>query len=106
MRSSWAKRTAFLRHSRFGVIGVPEEYTPGSVIDLVTMVSIKRGIWKILEIYISFKKWWNWYQNFKGERSIMQSSAYLEFAKNPIYDVLRDKTWFKEIVAQEKEKLI
>ena len=52
----------------------------------------------------SFLDWWDWYIKFKGEKFIAQSSAYLEFTQNPIYDLLSDKDWFKEIVQQEKEK--
>lgn len=54
----------------------------------------------------SFLKWWGWYRDFKGERSLAQSSSYLEFVKNPIYDLLKFKPWFNEIVQQEKEKYL
>ena len=52
----------------------------------------------------SFFEWWEWFQNFKGERSLSQSSTYLEFANNPIYNLLREKDWFKALVQLEKEK--
>jgi len=67
-------------------------------------VIINSLIGEVDSLEISFLKWWEWYEKFKGERSIAQSSAYLEFAKNPIYQLLREKEWFKELVQKEKEK--
>lgn len=52
----------------------------------------------------SFKQWWTWYQNFKGPRSFDQSSHYLELAQNPLYNLLRDKSWFQEILQTERKK--
>ncbi|MFK7980968.1 MAG: helix-turn-helix domain-containing protein [Saprospiraceae bacterium] len=67
-------------------------------------VIINGLIGEVDSLEISFLKWWEWYQNFKGERSLSQSSAYSEFIKNPIYKPLREKEWFKELVQEEKEK--
>lgn len=67
-------------------------------------VIINGLIGEVDSLETSFLKWWEWFQNFKGERSIAQSSAYLEFAKNPIYKLLREKDWFKALMQKEKEK--
>ena len=52
----------------------------------------------------SFLEWWDWFQNFKGERSLAQSSSYLEFRDNPIYRPLKDKSWFKALMKTEQKK--
>ena len=52
----------------------------------------------------SFLEWWAWWKNFKSAKVFSQSSAYLELLKNPIYDKLRRKPWFQEILQLEKEK--
>lgn len=67
-------------------------------------VIINSLIGQVDSLESSFFKWWDWYKDFKGDRSLAQSSAYLEFRNNPIYHPLNNKPWFKELIKTEQKK--